>query len=177
MAQPSEKKRRLFFALWPGAVVQSQLAAEARRWTRHPVPTGNIHMTLVFLGACSEAQSACYVDAVSGIRCESFELQLDYLGAWPRQGIQWLGCSAIPELLPGLVRDMRSVLRSCGLEPDKRPFVPHVTLSRKEKNPRPKSGVEAVCWTVADFVLVESRSLAAGIQYVILQRWPLLNPA
>lgn len=176
MPESSGKPRRLFLALWPDAAVQQQLAAAAKRWTRHPVPTGNIHLTLVFLGACSEAQSRCYVDAVSGIRCESFEMQLDYLGTWSRRGIQWLGCSQIPAVLPGLVRDMQSLLSRCGFEPDERPFVPHVTLSRKEKNPRPKTGIEVICWPVTEFVLVESRPLAAGVEYVVLQRWPLQNP-
>ena len=120
MPELSERTRRLFLALWPDATVQARLAAAAKRWTRHPVPAGNIHMTLVFLGACSEVQSQCYAEAISGIRCESFELQLDYLGAWPRRAIQWLGCSRIPDALPNLVRDLGTLLHRCGFEPDKR---------------------------------------------------------
>lgn len=177
MTSSNEKTRRLFFALWPDDAVQGQLAAVASRWTQHPVPAANIHMTLVFLGACSEAKSRCCCEAVSGIRRESFEWQLDYLGAWPRRGIQWLGSSRIPEVLPGLVKDLESVLLPCGYEPEKRPFVPHITLSRKERNPRPQAGVEPVRWWVRDFVLVESRNTPDGIKYVVLQRWPLEDRA
>ncbi len=170
-----KKTRRLFFALWPSASVQAQLAAAARRWTHHPVPTDNLHMTLEFLGDCTEAEIQCYTEAVSDIQCEPFELQLDCLGGWPRRGIRWLGCSHIPEALPALVRDLQTVLRPCGLKPDERTFVPHVTLSRKERNPPLETDVEPIFWPVTDFVLVESKPCIDGVQYAVLQRWAVQN--
>ena len=172
----TETIRRLFLALWPNDTLRRQLAAVARRCSRHPVPVANLHMTLVFLGRSSEMQRQCYCQAVSDIRLESFEMQLDYLGAWARQGIQWLGCSSVPAVLPELVRELGSALAECEFETDKRSFVPHVTLSRKEKNPRPRAGLEPVRWRVREFVLVESRPVAQGVEYTVLQSWPLQNP-
>ncbi|MDT8387494.1 MAG: RNA 2',3'-cyclic phosphodiesterase [Thiogranum sp.] len=165
--------RRLFLALWPSAPVQAQLAAAAARWTHHPVPIGNMHMTLVFLGDCTESQIQCYVEAVSSIQCESFELQLDCLGGLPRRGIRWLGCKRVPEALPALVRDLKMVLRSCGFETDERAFVPHVTLSRKERKQAPETDIEPVSWPVTDFALVESKPCADGVQYAVLQHWEM----
>jgi 2'-5' RNA ligase len=96
--------RRLFFALWPDAEVRAQLAGVARRWTRRPVADEKLHMTLIFLGQRNEQNVACFRQAASAVQVEPFELQLDYLGGWPRAGIQWLGSSRVPGGLSQLVK-------------------------------------------------------------------------
>ena len=176
MVTDNEATRRLFFALWPGDAERRQLADAARRWSRYPVPETNLHITLAFLGQCSEVQRQCYSDAVSGIPMESFDLQLDYLGAWERRGILWLGSSRIPPSLLALVKELNAALARCGFEPDKKPFVPHVTLSRKEKKPHPKSVSEVIHWPVRELFLMESVTVAGRVQYTALQRWPMQQP-
>ena len=173
MSESGAKTRRLFFALWPDSEVRAQLAAASRHWTRRPVGHDKLHMTLVFLGLRNEQEQACFCSAASHIQCKPFELQLDYLGGWPRAGIQWLGASQVPGPLSGLVGKLTAALVPCGFAGEKRPFVPHITLARKVRQPKVKAGLEVIRWPVQDFVLVESVAGDAGTRYEVLQRWPL----
>ena len=170
---PVTRFQRLFFALWPDAQVRAQLAAVSRRWARRPVAGDKLHMTLLFLGRRSEQERACFCQAASRIKCEPFELQMDYLGGWPRADIQWMGISQIPDVLSGLVDSLTAASESCGYQAEKRPFVPHVTLARKVRQPKVKAGLEAIRWPVQDFVLVESVAVEGGAGYEVLQRWSL----
>ncbi|MFQ5643523.1 MAG: RNA 2',3'-cyclic phosphodiesterase [Thiogranum sp.] len=165
--------RRLFFALWPDSQVRRRLAAAARQWTRRPVADANLHMTLQFLGGLTNAELACCRAAAGRLQGEAFELQLDYLGGWARPRVQWLGTSRIPPALLQLVDDLQAALVPCGMAAASRRYVPHVTLSRKEKNPRVQAGLEPVHWQVQDFVLAESVSTERGVRYDVLQRWTL----
>lgn len=177
MDREPEATQRLFFALWPDDRVRGQLAAAAHRCTQHPIAGANLHMTLVFLGNRTAAERQCFSEAVSTIHCNAFDLALDFFGAWPRRGIRWLGASQIPEELTDLVRQLNQVLPPCGYEPEKRRFVPHITLSRKEKNPRPQTAVEVIRWAVTEFALVESMAVPEGVCYQPVQRWPLQKTA
>ena len=174
---PDERTQRLFFALWPNDSVRGQLAQAAHRWTRRPIADASLHMTLVFLGSRTLEERACFSEAVPAVRVDAFQLTLDYLGAWPRRGIRWLGASHIPDALIALVHQLEEVLPPCGYEAEKRHFVPHITLSRKEKNPRPQTGIEGIRWPVEDFVLVESIAVPGGVCYQPVQRWPLHKTA
>jgi 2'-5' RNA ligase len=169
---PGARTRRLFFALWPDARVRAQLVALSRHLARRPVADDKLHMTLLFLGRRSEQERACFCQAASKVRCQPFEIQMNYLGGWPRAGIQWLGTSQVPGVLSGLVGSLTAVLEPCGFEAEKRPFVPHITLARKVRHPKVKTGMEAIRWPVRDFVLVESAVVEGGARYEVLQRWP-----
>lgn len=169
---PGARTRRLFFALWPDARVRAQLVALSRHLARRPVADDKLHMTLLFLGRRSEQERACFCQAASKVRCQPFEIHMNYLGVWPRAGIQWLGTSQVPGVLSGLVGSLTAVLEPCGFEAEKRPFVPHITLARKVRHPKVKTGMEAIRWPVRDFVLVESAVVEGGARYEVLQRWP-----
>jgi len=169
--------RRLFFALWPDADVRQQLASLSHHWTRHPVADKNLHMTLLFLGGRTAGELGCFCEAAANLQGETFDLRLDYLGNWAKPRIQWLGTSCIPPVLPQLVDKLQQVLAPCGIESGKQRFVPHVTLSRKEKTPRVKADLEAVHWPVRDFVLAESVSVEGGVRYDVLERWSLGDEA
>jgi len=170
-----EETQRLFFALWPDDAVRERLVAASRQWSRHPVPEHNLHMTLVFLGDCTAAQRACYCAAAAGVAGAPFTLALNFLGGRARSGIQWLGSSETPAALLQLVRELSRALLACGFEPEKRRFLPHVTLSRKVRKPIVKAGLDALLWAVSDFALVESVPEPGGVRYQVLERWPLLE--
>lgn len=169
----AEKRRRLFFALWPDDETRRQLAQAAHQWARHPVANANLHMTLLFLGGCNDEQQQCYIEAASKVACEQFELELDYLGGWRRAGIQWLGTSHPPKPLDDLVEALTAALEPCGYRPEKRRFVPHITLSRKVKNPRIQAGLTPLRWTIGEFVLAESLPVERGVRYTVRERWAL----
>ena len=166
------RHRRLFLALWPDSTTRAHLAQVARHWSRHPVSASNLHMTLHFLGACTAEQQQCYSNELSTIAFEPFDIKLDYLGGWARSRIQWLGVSEAPPALAALVHRLGEALSRCGYQPDERHFVPHVTLSRNERQPRIKAGLPAVDWAVDGFVLVESLRVDGDVRYRVLERWP-----
>jgi 2'-5' RNA ligase len=165
--------QRLFFALWPDNGVRRRLAELARQCSRRPVPEGNLHMTLLFLGERSRQERDCFSAAAGGVEGERFTLALDFLGGRARSHIQWLGSSDTPQALLALLRELVGVLQPCGFEPEKRRFLPHVTLSRKVKIPRFRAGLEPLLWPVDAFVLVESVPEPEGVRYQVLERWPL----
>lgn len=165
-------QRRLFLALWPDDRMRKRLAQAARQWSRQPVNAANLHMTLHFLGGCTVEQLQCYSHEISRITFEPFEISLDYLGGWARSSIQWLGASEAPQALNVLVDALRGALVQCGYQPDERHFVPHVTLSRNERNPSIKAGLPAIKWWVSGFVLAESVRVDGAVHYRVIERWP-----
>ena len=173
MPAPAESKRRLFFALWPDAAVRKQIARLSRQVCDHPVPTTNLHMTLLFLGAHNDAARQCFCTAAGQVRGSAFTLSLDQCGGWARKRIQWLGASELPAALGELADALTNALAEGGIEAEKRPFVPHVTLSRKAKNPVEGPTPAPIFWSANDFVLAESVSSPDGVRYVVLERWKL----
>ena len=171
--EQAEQKHRLFFALWPDDTVRAQIAAAARAVCKRPVAEANLHLTLRFLGMQDEAALQCFRDVAGQVQGEPFGLVLDRYGGFERKRIQWLGTSAPPAALSGLVSSLNRALEACGIEAETRPFVPHVTLSRKAKKPVTAAIPEVIRWAVDDFVLVESVPTPDGVRYVILERWAL----
>lgn len=170
---PAESKRRLFFALWPDASLRRQMAALSRERCQRPVAAANLHLTLRFLGMQDEAMLPCFCEAAGQVRAHPFTLVLDRYGGWQRKRIQWLGPSSPPAELGELAGALNQALESCAIEAETRPFVPHVTLSRKAKKPLEGPLSPALVWPVDSFVLAESVPSSEGVRYVILERWTL----
>ena len=171
----TQKMPRLFLALWPDETVREQLAALAKQLVSQPVPSANLHMTLVFPGASSPDQQACIIDAAAQLSGEPLSLQLDYLGGFPRPAIQWLGCQHIPNALQALADACQGLLPTCGYVPETRRFVPHVTLSRKVRQPCFRVIETPIHWQVDDFALLESCPEKGGVRYRVIEKWGLGN--
>ena len=173
MTPPAEGTRRLFFALWPDDAVRGQIAALSRQLCKRPVPDANLHLTLLFLGQVDEAAEACFCAAAARVQSVPFTISLNRYGGWARKRIQWLGPSAPPAALEELAGALFCAGRKCGFEAEKRPFVPHVTLSRKAKKPLEGPAPASIVWHASDFVLAESVSSPGGVRYVVRERWAL----
>jgi len=176
-AEPGAAPReRLFFALWPEPALQAELARLGRRLVRkggRRLPPEAIHLTLLFLGGVDPATRACLERAAGAVAVPAFELVIDRAGAFPRARVVWVGPAGAPPPLARLEAALREAAAGCGLEPDTRPFVPHLTLARKAA-PVPAGPLpEPVRWAVADFALVRSRLRPGGAEYEVLRRWPL----
>ncbi len=168
-------KQRLFFALWPSDALRESLTPLLKLKQEcggraHP-PT-NLHITLNFLGMVDADTRDCLELAAGEIVSPPFVLTLDRFGYWPRPRVMWLGCSETPEPLAGLVSELNRVVEQCGLQPERRPYHPHLTLLRKAKQ-APLVAAPELEWQVDDFVLVESASTPGGVEYRVLRRWPL----
>ncbi len=167
--------KRLFLALWPDHGVRGELQHCAQKLMSkqgRAVPAGNLHITLVFLGNVDAAQQKCLVAACEQIAFEPFELQIDRAGHWPRPRVLWLAPEQWPSALLRLVEEAVERVSECGLNPDLRPYHPHITIARKLRQWSGNARIKAVHWSVDRFALVESITAQEGAQYHVLKSWP-----
>ena len=169
--------QRLFFALWPEAELQQQLAhAAAALLPEHAgrrVRAENLHGTLVFLGAVNRDQRTCVEAAADAVQVESFDLTLDRFGYFRRPQVAWVGTSQAPTALTALVTQLGQGCAACGFPPETRPYALHVTVARKLRRDPGRPPFLAVAWPVARFSLVESVSAEDGTHYQPLRFWAL----
>lgn len=131
-----------------GVPVSGKLAAECKSLSLglpRAAPKANLHLTLAFLGQLSEPRIAAlsaaleaHCSAEQGFtlefrRCESFPD--------PGNGPFWaLTCEA-SEALSRLHRGIWECLQTQGVEPETRPFRPHITLARPGQGLACQSGL------------------------------------
>ena len=127
--------QRLFFALWPEASLQQQLATAAAallaRTTGRRVRPENLHCTLVFLGGVDAGQRLCVEAAADALALPAFDLTFDRFGYFRRPQVAWLGCTRTPPALLDLVGQLGRGCAACGFPPEQRPYEVHLTVARK----------------------------------------------
>jgi len=115
------ERRNEFQARWP----ESGL-----RWTSME----QWHVTLQFLGDCSERQllpiQAAMKHAVAGVTPFSITFGKPGLFSGPRMGVLWLGVESGSETLTELVSSLRESLQAAGFKKEKQPYRGHLTLAR-----------------------------------------------
>jgi 2'-5' RNA ligase len=104
------------------------------RW----VPTANIHLTLKFLGNVSLANLGVLKELIQNeaARLTPFEISVGEVGAFPsirRVRVVIVQVQA-PAQLSSLQRGLEEQTRRLGYEPETRPFTPHLTLGRVNRN-------------------------------------------
>jgi RNA 2',3'-cyclic 3'-phosphodiesterase len=201
-ATSPEPTRRLFFALWPDETMREAMARATQEAARasggRPVPAGNLHVTLAFLGSVPEgrlpelAAIGRRVAPLSGegesSGCDEpgVELVFDHLEYWRGAHVLCALPARQPACAATLARRLQERLSESGFAPDPataqsagfnmaKPFRPHVTLARKAlRLPRPME-MEAVTWRFAEFVLVQSKTDPEGAEYRVLESFTLGN--
>jgi len=165
---------RLFFALWPGADLQTRLAA----WAKQAAGRGramrreNIHLTLAFLGDTEASLVPDLIALAAGVRYAPIRLPLDRIGYWKHNRIIWCGAEQDPPALSGLVSELRARLDSGGIAYDHKPFVSHLTLVRNAAGLDAAPAWVPLLWELADFALVTSVRVEGRVSYQLLQRFP-----
>jgi 2'-5' RNA ligase len=170
--------KRLFLALLPSH--DAQLAIQTifkhlQLSSLRPYQISNLHVTLVFLGNVDAATELSIRQAMSEVVSLGFTVEFDGLSYWRKPGVLCLTCSQqVPELLMELRRELNVIAQSFGLETDPRPFQPHITIARKVRF-NPKLSIEKIIWNPYEFYLVESVACDQGVEYRILDCWPLIK--
>jgi 2'-5' RNA ligase len=171
------RRRRLFLALWPEDAVRRRLRDLLEKGlsirSGRPEPVANLHITLVFIGDVAADRVDAIEQAIAGVSAAAFELLLERVGYWERPRILWLGPREVPPALYALVKDLRTVLETCGVQPETRPYLPHMTLARKVHRPPPPATLEPIRWPVSGFSLMESVPVERRSSYRELATWPL----
>lgn len=198
-AAPREPGRRLFFALWPDEVMRREMAeamrevASARRGSDlgcggRPVPAGNLHVTLAFLGWVPERQlqplaklareaAQTLGSALPGEDAPGtpLELTFDHLEYWRASQLLCALPAQSPARTVALASSLQALLTASGFTPDLKPFRPHVTVARKVSRPSALPKMSPVIWRFAELALIESRTLPEGALYSVVEAYPLCD--
>ena len=137
----------------------------------------NLHLTLAFIGTVTPAQLESLLSLANDLQAEPFDLTLGQLGWWQRNGIVWAGSRVVPPRQRRLLDEMTRALIAGGFAVDARPYFPHITLLRNGRCEGLPELEKPISWRVDDITLVESPLQAAGSNYKVLARWPLLETA
>lgn len=167
---------RLFFALWPDDVTRARIEAARLGAGMHDgraIPTGNLHVTLVFLGALDRAQRLCTECAAAAIDARAFELVLDEVQWRRRAGMVWLAATQTPAALLDVVGALQQALVACGYRSERRAFTAHVTLARDVRRAPRGGAIVPIRWRANEFCLVRSEPTARGSAYTVERRWRL----
>ncbi len=181
--------RRLFFALWPTAAMQSELAAAVRPTMQamrvgRATPRESLHLTLAFLGSVPESCIETLRAAVDHVRRTPgsaaardaiLDVTLDTVDYWPRSQLLCATPSREPAAAAAFADEVKHALSSAGFTPDLKPFRAHVTLARQVSRGPADRGMTPVRWTFCDFALVESRTGPDRSLYSVLESWPLFR--
>jgi 2'-5' RNA ligase len=103
----------------------------AIRWEQ----TADYHITLCFLGACSEDKLAQITESLRlrAPQAPIHRLQVGELSFFPERhgrAVLWVGVKELPVPLLKLTQDLEAWARDMGFAPGFRPFVPHITVGR-----------------------------------------------
>jgi 2'-5' RNA ligase len=152
------------------------LAAAAGR----TLALADVHVTLCFLGAVSEAQKASLCERAGRIEAASFELAFERLEWWPAARVLAATATGVPAAAVQLAAALAAAARQVGLAPDERPWRAHVTLLRGATVPQLALRPLRLTLPVSRFYLAQSQGLgvqacdrAEAPRYVTLASWPL----
>ena len=174
--------RRLFFALWATAEERRALSAAAAAAVGtsggRAVPEENLHVTLAFLGQVPAARTtelaalAHRVGTNGALAGTPLLLQFERLAYWHAPQIL-VALSTAGAAAAALAAALQREASAAGFLPDLKPFRAHVTVARKVTHAAASTPLPSVSWKCAEFVLVESRTVATGSVYSVLESYLL----
>ena len=173
---------RLFIAVPLTEEARGKIAAGLPPLPGRLVPPQNWHFTLRFLGDTDARSRDALISTLHAARLgNKFSIRFDGLGAFPRvkrARIIWLGVTDGAQQLISLAESVESTVRRSGFAEEKRPFKPHLTLSRVEP-PRAVSDILssqpplAVTMPVNEATLVRSSLGSGPARYEVIERFLL----
>lgn len=178
----SDPVERLFIAVPLTEQTRAKIAAALPALPGRRVPPPNWHFTLRFLGDTEPERRDRLIGILGRTRlAKSFSIRFDGLGAFPRAKrarIIWLGVTDGARELILLAEAVESAVRRSDFPAEKRPFKPHLTLSRVEP-PRSVNDVLTsqpaldITMPVSEIALVRSSLGAGPAKYEIVEKFLL----
>lgn len=181
---------RLFVALRPPPAVRDTLLATTSgvpgaRWQID----AQLHLTLCFVGEIDTRAADDLAAALEGIHAPAPVIQLAGTGRFEHRGrteALWAGV-APHDPLAALHRKVDAACIRAGLPPERRAYLPHITLARL---PRSAGSGQAIDRWLADtatltsarfacthLILYDSHLAHEGAEYEPVWRWPLAAPS
>ncbi len=148
------------------------------------VPFEQVHLTLRFIGEVEEKIFQEIKNTLSSIQAEPFETALQGMGTFPdsrHPRVLWVGLEAPPQLY-ALQNQVEATLRALGIEPEARPFSPHITLARlKFPDVRQitnfldhNKDFKSESWLVKEFHLYSSQLTPKGAIHKVEETYEIL---
>jgi 2'-5' RNA ligase len=153
----------------------------AARWS----PAELRHLTVRFIGEVDGLVFQDVSTALARVEVDPFEICLRGVGHFPPRGepkTLWTGVSDSAPL-GALHRRVDRVLVEAGLEPERRKYVPHVTLARLSGTPSGRVGgylathalYRSRPFMVEELALFSSRLFDHGPEYTLEETYPLAS--
>lgn len=167
------------------ATEQQRITAALKRSSFRPVRSEHLHLTLTFIGEVSEERASGIVKAMAGdIPLKPFRIVFAGIGAFPPRGAPralYVGVVDGADETVELQRHLAGRLEAVGVELERRPFHPHVTLgrwreSRPSDRPNARSSAPVVAIEVSAVTLFQSRISSSGPTYTRLATARLACP-
>lgn len=138
------------------------------------------HLTLQFLGSTERDRYECLLARLHEIHRPPLSICLDAPGIFERAGIFQIGIHPSEELT-ALERHVVAASSLCGVEPEKRPYHPHITLARSKD----REGSDSLAslsrrlhsrntlphFTAEEFLLYQSIPTPSGSRYEVRERF------
>lgn len=172
---------RLFVAIRPPVAIRSHLLAlmggvRGARWQSDD----QLHLTVRFVGEVDRHQAEDVHAALGTVHHPRFEIAIDRLGAFDRRGeptALWAGVA--PQApLAALHKKIDQAIARTGLPPERRAYVPHITLARIGRGGGPvqpllegAGPVSSPPFPVEEFRLYQSRRGPEGAVYDVIERY------
>ncbi len=175
---------RLFVALRPPTAIRGRLlgamgGVPGARWQ----DDAQLHMTLRYIGEVEPHAAEDVALVLGSVRHAPVELRLDGCGVFDdsrgRPNAIWAGVSP-REPLAALHRKVDAAIVRAGLEPERRAYLPHITLARMSGSAGPvdrwlaeHAALASEPFAIDAMVLYESRLGHGGASYEPVALYPL----
>jgi len=165
--------KRVFIGLWPDENTVRAIEPLAESALRHcggrALHAHHWHITLAFLGALD----TCTVQQLC-TRSQQWQIPVgpfwvDHYGVFEQSRVLWLGSHQQPSLqiMAHGFQILWAELKALGMQPERRPFTPHISLLRRADNldVTQLPAFRPFAWQSAGCYLMASRPSAAGTDY------------
>lgn len=174
---------RLFVAIRPPRAIRARLLAamggvRGARW----LDEDQLHLTLRFIGEVDRHIAGDVHAALGSVHHPAFEIALDGIGAFERRGepvTVWAGVKPHAPLKTLHKKIDQACLRA-GVEPDRRAYMPHITIARLGRGAGPvqaliedSGALAGDPFAVDEFRLYESELGADGPIYSMVAAYRL----
>jgi 2'-5' RNA ligase len=131
----------------------------------------NLHLTLAFLGECDAKQAAAIKTAMDAVAFEPFDLTIDRLGRFKRDGgdIWWVSVKE-SKPLADLQYELTDKLIDDGFSLEKRKYSPHITLGREVMTDAAPQQIEPIEERISSIELMKSERIQGKLTYTAIHK-------
>ena len=170
---------RLFFAIWPKDDIRLALAAQrlevARLTGGRPILPVTLHLTMVFAGNVPQTRLLEMKMVASRLRAAPFRYTVNTAGCFATPRIAWLASDQPPQALFELQQALHDGVHAADFDVDSRTFRPHITVARHITAAIETHPISPCHWDVDEFSLVQTVQDGNGVQYEVIDQWPLIR--